>query len=175
MKLKPVRISDISRVVRISSSSLIEFLRGKGYNILNDYRSPLSGRMVELIQNGYNEGPPFQELIPYLLQAEAWEKQNAEIVQKLHQPPPQPPKLEKPKKERPLGIRIRKSRPVHKTPAVTADPSAKIDLTPLDLELIQQALQLPLKQKILIRDYLRRKVLLEAISKLDQQRHSNNR
>ncbi len=167
MKLKPVRISDISRVVRISSSSLIEFLREKGYNILNDYRSPLSGRMVELIQNGYHEGPPFQELIPYLLQAEAWEKQNAEIVQKLHQPPPQPPKAEKPKRERQPRQQSRTSRPVRKAPSVAGIPSGKINVTPLDLELIQQALQLPEEQKILVRDHLRRKILLEAISRLD--------
>jgi hypothetical protein len=167
MKLKPVRISDISRVVRISSASLIEFLQGKGYTVLNDYRSPLSGRMVELIQNGYSEGPPFQELIPYLLQAEAWEKQNAEIVKKLHQPPQQPPGKEKAKRERPPGMSKRKPRPVQKTPAAATIPSGKVHVTPLDLELIQQALQLPEEQKILVRDHLRRKLLLEAISRMD--------
>jgi len=89
MKSKPVRISDVSRVIRISSSSLITFLQDNGYSVKGDYRSPMTGRMVELVQNGYREGPPFDELTPYILRAENWEELHTDVVTQLHTPSPE--------------------------------------------------------------------------------------
>ena len=166
MKLRPVRICDVSRTLRISSASLIDFLRSKGYTIIGDYLSPLSSRMVELIQTGYQEGPPFQELTPMLSQAESWEKDNADLVSTLHTPPPPP--VEK------LGLPVREYHPRQKRapkfrfiPPTTPAPTGRITLTPLDLELFHQALELPESQKIRLRDYLRRVTILKAISQLE--------
>jgi len=165
MKQKPVRVCDVSRMVRISSSSLIDFLRQKGFNIINDYLSPLSSRMVELIQNGMNEGPPLMELNPLLSQAEEWEKQNPQVVNQLHTPPP--PKS--------VDSAIREFRPRRKRqPRISFLPppppvhTGKIPITPLDLELIQRALALDDDRKTRVRDYLRRKTILAAISRLEE-------
>jgi hypothetical protein len=169
MKLKPVRIHDISRILRISSSSLIEFLRAKGYTIIGDYLSPCSSRMVELIQTGMHEGPPFQELIPYILQAEAWEKVNPELVSQLHTPPPPPPV--KPVKieeiERARRPRRKREPKISFSPPATTSYTGRIALQPLDLELIYQMLALDENKKIEVRDYLRRKTILKAISQME--------
>lgn len=165
MKLKPVRVCDVSRALRISSSSLIAFLREKGYSILNDYLSPLSSRMVELIQTGYHEGPPFEELNPLLVQAEGWEKANPDTVAQLHTPPPAPVRLPDEAKE----IRMRKKR-APRFSFATPHPShftGRIHLAPLDLEIIHQLLELSEERKILVRDYLRRKTILKAISQME--------
>ncbi len=168
MKVKPVRICDISRVLRISSASLISFLQEKGYSVLGDYRSPLTSRMVELIQNGYNEGPPFQELNPYMPQAEAWENQNEEMARRLHTPPPQPKK----EKEETEHRRTRKprARKVYLRRRITPPSTVytgRIALAYIDLELIQRILELEEPDKIKVRDFLRRKTLLKALSQLD--------
>ncbi|MBU1651807.1 hypothetical protein KKA00_06280, partial [bacterium] len=86
MKSRPVRICDISRVIRISSASLITFLQERGFRVKGDFRSPLSCRMLETIQTGYQEGPPFAELNPYFPKAELWENEHAELVSELHTP-----------------------------------------------------------------------------------------
>jgi hypothetical protein len=165
MKSKPVRVCDVSRVLRLSSSSLIDFLRNRGYSILNDYLSPLSSRMVELIQTGYHDGPPFQELNSLLVQAEDWEKANPDTVNQLHTPPP----AKAPPSEELKEIRQRRKRvprisfaPPHVTP-----PTGRITLTPLDLEIIHRMLALNEDHKIQIRDYLRRKTILRAISLME--------
>jgi hypothetical protein len=170
MKSKPVRVCDVSRLVRIPSSSLIEFLREKGFSILSDYLSPLSSRMLELIQNGYNEGPPFQELNALFAQSEEWEKLNPEIVERLHAPPPPPPRpttaiLPEDKEYRPR--RQRQPR-ISFQPAPQPAYTGRIPVTPLDLELIQRVLDLGETKKMKVRDYLRRKTIMEAISRMDK-------
>ncbi|RJP77399.1 MAG: hypothetical protein C4524_08355 [Candidatus Zixiibacteriota bacterium] len=165
MKLKPVRVCDVSRILRISSASLIDFLKQNGYSVVGDYLSPLSSRMVELIQTGMHEGPPLSELNPALSQAEEWEKLNPDLVQQLHLPPPPPPKPEEELRER----RPRKSR----LPRISFQPAAhnawngSFILTPLDLEIIQRALELSDDKKLAMRDYLRRRTILKAISQME--------
>ena len=168
MKLKPVRVCDISRILRISSASLISFLQERGYSLKGDFRSPLSGKMVELIQNGYQDGPPFTELNPMIPKAEAWEKENAEIVSLLHKPPPQAkPQIE----EIPVTShrRGRPRKPRLRTPPVptTYTFTGRIALTFMDLELIQRALALDADNKIKVRDFLRRRTILKALAKLE--------
>jgi hypothetical protein len=165
MKFKPVRVCDVSRVLRISSSSLIDFLRDKGFRVIHDYLSPLSGRMVEIIQNGYHEGPPFEELNPMLVQAEVWEKANPDTVTQLHTPPP-PPKYSEELKE----LRQRRKRGPRFSFAPLHPPqknSGRLPVTPLDLELIHRMLALSDESKIIVRDYLRRKTILKAISQME--------
>lgn len=168
MKSKPVRICDVSRILRISSASLISFLQENGYSIIGDYRSPLSSRMVELIQNGYNEGPPFLELTPLMPQAEAWEIGNQELVKKLHAPArPRAKEIEEPEERGPYYRKPRKPyRRARVLPAVSTY-TGRIALTYMDMELIQRILALEEPEKIQIRDYLRRKTLLKAISQLE--------
>jgi hypothetical protein len=166
MKFKPVRIHDISRVLRISSSSLIEFLRAKGYTILGDYLSPCSSRMVEHIQTGMHDGPPYQELIPYLLQAEAWEKVNPELVNQLHTPP-SPPSSKVEGVVREYKPRRKREAKISFSPHPTTSYTGRIALEPLDLELIYQMLALDEAKKIEVRDYLRRKTILKAISQME--------
>ena len=168
MKPKPVRVCDVSRLLRISSASLISFLEEKGYSVIGDYRSPLSSRMVELIQNGYHEGPPFQELNPLIPQADAWEKKNQETVRQLHKPPPVPQPIEEKLEEtRPRMRRPRKPKLRLRRPAIPAIYTGRISLEPLDLELIQRTLALEEPGKIQVRDFLRRRTILKAISQLD--------
>jgi len=166
MKLKPVRICDVSRIVRISSSSLIDFLRGKGYSVIRDYLSPLSSRMVELIQNGFNEGPPFQELNPLLTRAEEWEKANPEVVGQLHTPSSPAPRVVMPEEEE---CKPRRKRQPHISFQPVAKPvhTGRIPVMPLDLEIIQRMLALEESKKMVMRDYLRRKTILEAISRME--------
>jgi hypothetical protein len=165
MKSKPVRVCDVSRVLRISSSSLIAFLREKDYNILNDYLSPLSSRMVELIQNGYHEGPPFQELNPLLIQAEAWETANPSTVDQLHTPPSPPAKLPDDIKE--LKQRRKRIPRITFAPQHHAPNTGRITIGFLDLEIIHQLLGMSEERKIQVRDYLRRKTILKAISQME--------
>jgi hypothetical protein len=165
MKSKPVRVCDISRVLRLPSPSLIAFLRERGYSILNDYLSPLSSRMVELIQTGYHDGPPFQELNPLLTQAEDWEKVNPDTVTQLHTPPPTKTVL--PDESREIKLRRKRIPRISFAPAHTAPPTGRIALTPLDLEIIHRMLALGEDHKIQIRDYLRRKTILRAISLME--------
>jgi hypothetical protein len=165
MKSKPVRVCDVSRILRLPSPSLIAFLRERGYSILNDYLSPLSSRMVELIQTGYHDGPPFQELNPLLAQAEVWEKGNPETVSQLHTPPPSrttsSDEFREFKSRRKRTLRISFA-PPHVTP-----PTGRITLAPLDLEIIHRMLALSEDHKIQVRDYLRRKTILRAISQME--------
>ncbi len=167
MRVKPVRISDISRVLRISSASLISFLHENGYSVRGDFRSPLSGKMVELIRTGYQEGPPFEALTPLTLRAEEWEKQNSDLVGQLHTPPPEPEKEAKEIKK-PVLRQSRKHKPKLRirTIAPSTIHNGRIPVTYLDLDLIQRALALEEENKIKIRDYLRRRNLLEAIAKM---------
>ncbi len=171
MKSKPVRVCDVSRLVRIPSSSLIEFLREKGYHIRHDYLAPLSLRMLELIQNGYHEGPPFQELNPLFPQAQEWENSNPEMVEQLHAPPPPPP----PPLAALLDEDLREYRPRRKRqPRISFQPMAqpvytgRIPVTPLDLEIIHRMLALEEDKKMRLRDHLRRKTILEAISRMQE-------
>ncbi len=167
MKLRPVRICDVSRTLRISSASLIEFLQSKGYSVIGDYFSPITSRMVELIQNGFHEGPPFQELTPYLTQAETWERENSEVVNQLHAPPPPRQKPEVIRREyRPRKPRVPRFS-FAPTPALVF--TGRIALTPLDLELIHRSLELSEAGKTVVRDYLRRRTILKAISKMEEQ------
>ena len=167
-KIKPVRICDISRVLRISSASLISFLHDNGYSVIGDFRSPLSSRMMELIQNGYQEGPPFKELNQFLPQAEDWENKNREKVERLHKPPPlpQPTKIEaeepKPRKRRRKKPKLQR----RSIPSATAH-TGRITLSYMDMELIQRIFELEEPEKIKVRDYFRRKTILKAISLLE--------
>jgi hypothetical protein len=167
MKTKPVRVCDVSRVLRISSASLISFLEEKGYSVIGDFRSPLSSKMVELIQNGYRDGPPFQELNPFMPQAEEWEKLNEDTFKRLHTPPPRPVHPEVPEEE----VTIRKTRTRKPRLKISSHSSTvytgRIDLTPIDLELIHQILELDESNKTKVRDFLRRKTILKALSHLD--------
>ena len=167
MKTKPVRVCDVSRVLRISSSSLIAFLEEKGYSVIGDFRSPLSSTMVELIQNGYHDGPPFQELNPLMPQAEEWEKQNEDTIKRLHIPPPRPAHSEVPEVE----VTARKTRTRKPKLKIRSYKSTvytgRIELTPIDLELIHQILNLDESDKIKVRDFLRRKTILKALSHLE--------
>lgn len=167
MKPKPVRICDVSRVLRISSASLISFLQEKGYSVIGDYRSPLSSSMVELIQNGYNEGPPFQELDSFMPQAEAWEKTNQDTLQRLHAPPPLPKRPEPVAEE--IKVRRRRSRKPKPRLSPPRPPvyTGRLNLSPIDLELIHQILALEESEKIMVRDFLRRKTILKALSHLE--------
>lgn len=167
MKPKPVRICDVSRVLRISSSSLITFLQEKGYSVIGDYRSPLSSSMVELIQNGYDEGPPFQELGPFMPQAEEWEKNNRDMLKRLHTPPPVP-KPPEPVAEDATVIRRRRRTPkLRLKPPSPTFYTGRINLSHIDLELIQRIFELEEPDKMKVRDYLRRKTILKAISHLE--------
>lgn len=168
MKSKPVRICDVSRVLRISSASLISFLREKGFTLKGEYRSPLSGKMIELIQNGYQEGPPFVELNPLIPKAEAWETENTDVVNQLHTPtqrtessPDEPPIIPR-RRGRPRKPRLQVS-----TPRLSIVNTGKIQLTYLDLELIQRMLGLQEAEKIKVRDYLRRRTILRALAKFE--------
>jgi hypothetical protein len=167
MKTKPVRVCDVSRILRISSASLISFLEEKGYSVIGEFRSPLSSTMVELIQNGYNEGPPFQELNPFMPQAEEWEKLNEDTLKRLHTPPPKPARSEAAEE----GVTIRKTRTRKPKLKIISHRSTvytgRIDLIPIDLELIHQILELDESNKIKVRDFLRRKTILKALSQLD--------
>ena len=167
MKARPVRICDISRELRISSSSLISFLQEKGYSVIGEFRSPLSSKMVELIQNGYNEGPPFTELNSFIPKAEEWEKQNDELVSKLHSPPPKPQKKVEEEEYKPRRRRVRKPKLQWRISPSATVYTGRITLTPLDLELIHQMLALDEPDKIKVRDYLRRKTILKALSHLE--------
>jgi len=169
MKYKPVRVCDISRILRLSSTSLIDFLTDAGYSIIKGHRSPLSSRMLELIQTGYHEGPPFMELNPYLVRAEEWESENHELVKLLHTPQKAPARKEDDAKIPAPVIRHRKPKPVmftFRTPA-RKHVTGKISVTPIDLELIQRVFALEESYKIVFRDYLRKKSVLRAISQME--------
>ncbi|MCX6639055.1 MAG: hypothetical protein NTW14_01055 [bacterium] len=169
MKTKPVRIFDVSRLLRIPSNTLIAFLKGKGYDVIGDYFSPLTDKMVELIQNGYHDGPPFKELDPYLRLAEVWSDQNPALVEQMHKPPQaKAPSRKDDVVKEPVHRRPRK-------PKISFAPrqvspyayTGRIALEFIDLELIHQILTLEEEKKILIRDYFRRKTILKAISQLE--------
>lgn len=166
-KVKPVRICDISRVLRISSTSLISFLQEKGYSIIGDFRSPLSSRMMELIQNGYQEGPPFGELTPLLPRVEKWESQNHETVERLHTPPKPELKIVVEEEGKPKKRRRRKIKFAWRAIPDDTTYTGRISLTFLDLELIQRIFELEEAEKIIVRDLLRRKTILQAISHLE--------
>ncbi len=169
MKTKPVRVCDVSRILRISSASLISFLQENGYSVKGDFRSPLSSKMVELIQTGYQEGPPFQELNTLLPQAEQWEKHHSDIVRELHTPPAKPKRKASvvddentPRRRRQRKTRKREYNTPHHS--LFAKP---LNLSALDMELIQRILELDEERKIIVRDYFRRKILLKAIRNLE--------
>ena len=166
MKSKPVRVCDVSRLVRIPSSTLIDFLKERGYNIRNDYLAPLSIRMLELIQNGFNEGPPLQELNPLFHLAQEWEQSNPEVVEQLHTPPP--PKSILDDKDREFRPRRRRQPRISFLPPAQPVNTGRIPLTPLDLELIHRMLELEEPKKMRLRDHLRRKTILEAISRMQE-------
>jgi hypothetical protein len=168
MKSKPVRVCDISRILRISSASLISFLQEKGYSLKGDFRSPLSGKMVELIQNGYQDGPPFTELNPMIPKAEAWEQENADVVSLLHKPPPLA-KLQPEERPEKAHRRGRPRKPHLQIPPapVTHAFTGRIALTFMDLELIQRTLALNADNKIKVRDFLRRRTILKALARLE--------
>jgi len=168
MKSKPVRVCDVSRLVRIPSSSLIDFLKERGYNIRNDYLAPLSIRMLELIQNGFNEGPPLQELNPLFSQAQEWEQSNPEVVEQLHTPPPPPPKSILGEEDREFRRRRRRQPRISFLPPAQPVNTGRIPLTPLDLEIIHRMLELEEPKKMHLRDHLRRKSILEAISRMQE-------
>jgi hypothetical protein len=168
MKSKPVRICDVSRVLRISSASLISFLKEKGFTLKGDFRSPLSGKMVELIQNGYQEGPPFTKLNPLIPKAEAWETENTDIVNQLHTPTQRAePQSNEPQPATRRRGRPRKPRLQIQTAQVTIVNTGKITLSYIDLELIQKTLALQEPEKIKVRDYLRRRTILKALAKFE--------
>jgi len=168
MKSKPVRVCDVSRLVRIPSSSLIDFLKERGYSVRNDYLAPLSIRMLELIQNGFHEGPPLQELNPLFHQAQEWEQSNPEVVEKLHTPPLPPPKASLADEDRDFRPRRRRQPRISFQPAAQPVNTGRIPLTPLDLELIHRMLELEEHKKMRLRDHLRRKSILEAISRMQE-------
>jgi len=168
MKSKPVRVCDVSRLVRIPSSSLIDFLKERGYSVRNDYLAPLSIRMLELIQNGFHEGPPLQELNPLFHQAQEWEQSNPEVVEKLHTPPLPPSKASLADEDRDFRPRRRRQPRISFQPAAQPVNTGRIPLTPLDLELIHRMLELEEHKKMRLRDHLRRKSILEAISRMQE-------
>ncbi len=149
MKAKPVRISDISREVRIPSSSLISFLHENGY------------------QNGFREGPPFKELDPHVIRAEAWEKDNSELVSELHTPPPKPEPEKPAPVEKPRRRRITKPKLTLRSPVQPNINSGSIRVTHIDLDIIERIFNLDEADKIKVRDFLVRKTLLKAIAKLE--------
>ncbi|TKJ40334.1 hypothetical protein CEE37_08385 [candidate division LCP-89 bacterium B3_LCP] len=168
MKAKPVRICDISRILRISSTSLISFLQEKGYSVVGDFRSPVSSRMLELIQNGYTDGPPFKELDTMLPQAEEWEKQNDTTLNKLHTRPPKPePAQKKAPEAKPKKYKPRKPGLIRRKAPASLVYTGRIKLTPIDLELIQRLFALEEPEKIKIRDHFRRNTILKAIADID--------
>ncbi len=167
MKAKPVRLSDISREVRIPSSSLISFLHENGYSVKGDFRSPLTCRMVELIQNGFREGPPFKELDPHVIRAEAWEKDNSELVSELHTPPPKPEPEKPAPVDKPRRRRITKPKLTLRSPVQANINSGSIRVTHIDLDIIERIFNLDEADKIKVRDFLVRKTLLKAIAKLE--------
>ncbi|MFH1862627.1 MAG: hypothetical protein ABH878_07420, partial [bacterium] len=105
--------------------------------------------------NGYQEGPPFRELDPFLAQAERWEIRNPKIVEELHTPPTpivveeRKPRHYKPRKKRVLYIPV---------PRVSVTPiqnrTGRIRLQFLDLELIHRVLALNFDQQIKVREFL---------------------
>jgi hypothetical protein len=169
MKNKPVRVCDVSRLLRIPSNTLITFLKGKGYDVIGDYLSPLSDKMMELLQNGYHDGPPFKELDPYLRQAEAWSMTNPDIVAQMHRPLKAPPVPAASISRPPIQRRPRTPK-ISFTPRPKPAPYAytgRIALSFLDLELIDQVFALDEEKKLIMRDFFRRKTILKAISQLE--------
>jgi len=169
MKSKPVRICDISRIIRISSASLISFLKERGFQVKGDFRSPLSCLMLETIQTGFQEGPPFSELNPYFPKAAAWEKDHGHVVEELHTPDETSPVAELEVSEIPRRkIRHKKkSKVIVRQIAPPLQQTGKIQLSFLDLELIHRLLELSEEDKAKVREFLRRKMILKTIANLE--------
>lgn len=162
--IKPIRVIDISRKLKISTTSVIDILRQIGYPVEKSHHTPIIPEILSEISNVLSFDADKELWQTLQTECDIWAESNVEAKEELHNEYQKKQQkilrkrererkiienreknIKRQQKEREFQEKLKKKVFVHD--GLQTNASGKIPVSYLQLEIIRQALALPLPSK----------------------------